>query len=103
MSACDCTSTLQYMAKRGARHAMRMLALGLHESKWAKHDFPIHFREENYFFFPYIPTQVADRLRADHVVFLTEIKKYGRIISITLFAQHATIENHWAKQLMRAA
>lgn len=103
MVGCDCTATLEFMARRGAPHASRMLALKIHESKWTPLDLRTHFAEERTFFFPFIPAHIVRVLATQHAVFLGELKRFGRIVSTGLFVQHAKIENTYAKQLMRAA
>lgn len=103
MSGCDCTATLEFMAKRGAPHASRMLALKIHESKWTPADLRMHFQEERTYFFPHLPSHIVRVLATQHTIFLGELKRFGRITSTGLFAQHASIENTYAKRLMRAA
>lgn len=100
---CNCPFAIQWMAKKGGPHSKRMLASGLTESQWPAHELVAHLHEEPIYFFPHLPRFIVRQLEAHHVVFLRELREYGKIVSVELFKKHAAIENTYAKELLARA
>lgn len=93
--SCRCPKTIAFLRSIGATHAAAM-----HENprrQWSAIDWLKHMKEEEDFLLPMFPTDIAQKIFADHVIFKNEITKYGKIISNT--SRHSELEDAWVAVL----
>lgn len=94
--ACPCIYTMEFMMRRGCFHAAKMhgARAGSGPNTWTKEDWQLHIWEEDKELRPliaeYFPLFLAV-YDADHLAFLDDLSRYGRIRDEARLAAHSAM------------
>lgn len=101
---CGCPLVLSVLRAIGARHAAAMHEAGLSARRpWTAEDWRQHFLEEDEKLVPRlravgVSSRTIGFLRMDHQIFLHELERYGRVVSVERLRRHAALEEDLVKR-----